>query len=268
MPRFLPHVWAWDTRWPVWTALPKRSCDTTKPLPATRGCRRLSLPRAFALARLDRPEEAERRYRRAIALRPDFAAAWMNFGCLLREQGRELCAEAALRRSVELRPDLVSGWINLALLKREMGRMDEAEGHLKRAEAIDAERPEIQISTQIAWVQFYVARRELGSAWEWLQKALAREPENPEAANMHGILLHSEGRFAEAVAAFERAEALGSTQAASNCGNSLLDLGRAREALAAHARAADLDPRNPGTRYNLALTQLRNGPVDRRLAEL
>jgi tetratricopeptide (TPR) repeat protein len=219
----------------------------------------------FALTRLGRPQEAERRYRRAIALRPDFAAAWMNLGCLFREQGRELYAEAALRRAVELRPELIAGWINLALLKREMGRrnetqideaqMAEAEACLKRAEALGPER----VETQIAWVQFYVARRESESAWKWLQKAQAREPENPEAANMHGILLHNEGRFTEAVAAFERAEALGSTQAASNRGNSLLELGHAHEALAAHARAAELDPNNPGTRYNLALTQLRMG---------
>ena len=49
---------------------------------------------------------------------------------------------------------------------------------------------------------------------------------------MHGILLHTEGRFAEAVEAFVRAEALGSRHAASNRGNSLLDLGRMDEALA------------------------------------
>ena len=52
-------------------------------------------------------KEAERRYRRALVLRPDFAAAWVNLGSLLREQGREAYAEAALLRAVELRPDLI-----------------------------------------------------------------------------------------------------------------------------------------------------------------
>lgn len=209
----------------------------------------------FALVRLGRVEDGERRYRRAISLRPDFAAAWMNLGCLMREQGKDLYAEAALCRAAELRPDLVPAWLNLALLMRELGRIDEAETHLHRAYALDHDR----LETHVAWTQFCVARKDLKSAWKWLEKALAREPDNPEAVNMHGILLHHEERFAEAVQAFERAEALGSKQAVSNRGNSLLDLGRVREALEAHRRAVDLDPRHPGSRYNLALTQIRCG---------
>jgi tetratricopeptide (TPR) repeat protein len=209
----------------------------------------------FALTRLGRIEEAERRYRRAISLRPDFAAAWMNLGCLLRDKGSDLYAEAALRRSVELRPDLITGWVCLALLFRDQKRMQDAEQCLKRAHSLDPDR----VETHIAWVQFHVARKELKTAWEWLARAQARAADHPEAVNMHGILLHHEGRFAEAVTAFERAEALGSKQAASNRGNSLLDLGRIEEALDAHRCAAEADPIHPGMRYNLALTQLRSG---------
>ena len=76
---------------------------------------------------------------------------------------------------------------------------------------------------------------------------------------MQGILLHNEGRFAEAIEAFERAEGLGNRGAASNRGNSLLELGRMREALRAHRMAAERDPTNAGAQYNLALTQLRLG---------
>jgi hypothetical protein len=99
----------------------------------------------------------------------------------------------------------------------------------------------------------------LAGAWEWLRWALARNPENSEAVNMQGILLHTEARFAEAVEVFKRAEALGNKAAASNRGNSLLDLGRMEEALRAQEGAAELDPLNPGAQYNLALTQLRLG---------
>ena len=86
---------------------------------------------------------------------------------------------------------------------------------------------------------------------------------NAEAVNMQGILLHTEGRFAEAVEAFERAEALGSKPAASNRGNSLLDMGRMEEALKAHETAVERDPSHPGALYNLALTRLRLGDWER-----
>jgi len=214
----------------------------------------------FALARLSKSQEAENSYRRAIALRPDFAAAWMNLGCMLREQGRDAYAEAALNRAVELRPDLIHGWINLALLKRELHRTSEAKQHLELAISLDPKRAD----TCIAWTQFWLAQRgnalrDIPRAWHWLNRAIEQEPDNAEAINMRGILLHNEGRFAEAVEAFEHAESLGSTQATSNRGNSLLDLNRMSEALEAHTHASALNPNHSGTRYNLALTQLRLG---------
>jgi tetratricopeptide (TPR) repeat protein len=213
----------------------------------------------FVLARLGRVKEAETRYRRALTARPDFAAAWLNLGSLLREQGKELQAEAALRRAVELRPDLISGWINLAMVERDRQRPGEAEAHLRRAFELNPE----QVETHIAWCQFCAAEKDLAGAWEWLRLALALDPKHPEAANMEGILLHAEGRFAEAVAAFERAEGLGHKAAASNRGNALLDLGRIDEALRAHERAVELDPDHSGARYNLALTELRVGEWER-----
>jgi tetratricopeptide (TPR) repeat protein len=210
---------------------------------------------AFALNRLRRVSEAESGFRRAIALRPGFAAAWVNLGCLLREQGRMLEAERALCEAVQLRPDVVSGWLNLALLALDASLLDRAASHLRRAIALDRVRPE----THLAWARLCLARRDFAGAHEWVRWALAQDPNNDEAHNMLGILLHSEGRFAEAVPAFARAEALGSLPAISNRGNSLLDLGQMEDALAAHQSAVDHEPDHAGARYNLALTQLRLG---------
>jgi tetratricopeptide (TPR) repeat protein len=209
----------------------------------------------FVLARMNKPEEAEARYRRALTLRPDFAAAWVNLGSLLREQGREVYAEAALLQAVELRPGLISGWVNLAILERERRRPAEAEAYLRKAFALNPE----QIETLVAWCQFRSAERDLAGAWQWLRWALAREPDNSEAVNMHGILLHQEGRFEEAIGVFEQAETLGSLAAASNRGNSLLDLGRMDEAVRAQELAVERDPASPGALYNLSLTRLRLG---------
>jgi tetratricopeptide (TPR) repeat protein len=213
----------------------------------------------FVLARLGRLTDAEQRYRRALAVRPDFAAAWLNLGNLLREQGRALHADAALKRALKLRPDLVQGWLNLALLERDRRRPDRAESHLRRVLEL---KPD-DVETHVAWCQLRVAERDLHDAWSWLNKAIARNPRHPEAVNMHGILLHNEGRFEDAVATFAQAEALGSQSAASNRGNSLLELGRDAEALCAHESAVERDPNAAGMLYNLALTRLRLGDWER-----
>lgn len=209
----------------------------------------------FVLARMGKLKEAESRYRRALTRRPDFAAAWMNLGSLLREQGREAYAEASLLRAVELRPDLIAGWINLALLERDRRRPAKAEAHLRKAFALNP----AQVETHIAWCQFRAAEHDQAGAWQWLRWALARQPDHAEAVNMYGILLHNAGRFAEAVKCFSQAEALGNLAAASNRGNSLLDLGRMDEALRAHEMAVERAPESAGANYNLALTRLRLG---------
>jgi tetratricopeptide (TPR) repeat protein len=213
----------------------------------------------FVLARLGRVKEAEIRYRRALTQRPDFAAAWMNLGNLLREQGREAHAEAALLRAVELRPDLIGGWLNLAILERERNRPAQAESHLRKALALNPN----QVETLIAWCQFRAAEQDLAAAWDWLHRALVRDSNHAEAWNMRGILLHTEGRFADAVVAFEHAESLGHRAAASNRGNSLLDMGQMTVALQAHEKAVERDPTHAGANYNLALTQLRLGDWER-----
>ena len=209
----------------------------------------------FALARLGRVAEAETRYRRAVTARPDFAAAWVNLGVLLRDRDQDLAAEAALKRATELRPHMITAWVNLGILERERNCPDAAEAHFRRAFELNP----AQVETLVAWCQFRAAEKDRAGAWSWLRWALAANPEFDEAVNMHGILLHQEGRFDEAVAEFERAEAMGHRVAASNRGNSLLELGRLHEALQAHEIAVQRDSLSAGAKYNLALTQLRMG---------
>lgn len=210
---------------------------------------------AFVRARIGQSAEAETHYRRAVALRPDFAAAWMNLGCLLREQGKSLHAEAALTRAVSLRDRNVDGLLNLALLMGEQRRSQEAERYLRRAFALEPEN----VRVLLAWCQFRVSEQDLAGAWGWLRWAQVRGPSNPDVVNLQGILLHTERRFAEAVEVFKQAEALGSCAAASNRGNTLMDMGCMEEALHAHEVAVQRDPQSAGARYNLALTQLRLG---------
>jgi cytochrome c-type biogenesis protein CcmH/NrfG len=233
----------------------KLSAGTRRHSRCGRGCRRPSLPPDLC----SRAWGARRKPRRATGVRSLLVRIlprrWVNLGSLLREQGRDVYAEDALRRAIGLRPDLVSGWVNLAILERERKRPGAAQAHLRHAFALNHD----QVETLVTWCQFRAAEKDLAGAWGWLRWALARNPDHDEAVNMQGILLHTEGRFAEAVAVFERAEALGSRAAASNRGNSLLDLGRMEEALRAHETAVERDPANAGAQYNLALTQLRLG---------
>ena len=102
------------------------------------------------------------------------------------------------------------------------------------------------MNTLVGWSQFRLADRDLSGAWEWIEKALAQKPDDAEAVNMKGILLHTEDRFEEAVEAFLKAESLGCLSASSNRGNSLMDLGRFAESLDAHRTSVARDPIGAG----------------------
>ena len=209
----------------------------------------------FVLARMGKPKEAEARYRRALVLRPDFAAAWVNLGSLLREQGREVYAEAALQRAVELRPDLISGWVNLAILERERRRPAEAEAYLRKAFALNPQ----QVETLVAWCQFRAAEQRPGR-----RVAVAALGSGPRAGQLGGRqhARHSAppgGPLRRGCRGLRAGRGTGQRAAASNRGNSLMDLGRMDEALRAQELAVERDPASPGALYNLALTRLRLG---------
>lgn len=82
---------------------------------------------ALALHHVGRDDEAEARYREALAAAPDDSDLWNDFGLLLKGQRRDAEAMAAFRRSFALDPSptkLGPAGTNLALMQR-LGRAGE-----------------------------------------------------------------------------------------------------------------------------------------------
>jgi DNA end-binding protein Ku len=108
--------------------------------PQAGGDARVAARRAFEEA-LDQDgvddDAARRAYRRALALDPELADAWVNLGRLLHEAGRAEeavhCGEEALARS----PDDPVVHFNLALALEEVKGVEAALGHYRRALELD-----------------------------------------------------------------------------------------------------------------------------------
>ncbi len=117
-------------------------------------------------------DQAERSFRRALELDPNLSATRSDFArSVLLQLGKTDEAVTQARRAVELDPLSSERWANLALVLYVAGRFDEA----------------IQAC----------------------QRVLAREPNDVFAQNLHGRALTQEGRFAEAIALFEKLDARG-----------------------------------------------------------
>ena len=69
------------------------------------------------------PGQAVEAFRRALALRPDFAEAYTNLGNVL--QGKEAFEEAleAYRQAISLRPDLAEAHANMGAALESLGRL-------------------------------------------------------------------------------------------------------------------------------------------------
>jgi len=89
--------------------------------------------RGVALADLGQWRQAERSYRRALALDPKHALAHNNLGNALRQLGQVEEAERCYRQALLLRPDLPQAHNHLANALRDLGRLEEAEASYRLA---------------------------------------------------------------------------------------------------------------------------------------
>jgi putative glycosyltransferase (TIGR04372 family) len=88
------------------------------------------------LQTLCEPGQAAAAFQHATKLRPDYAEAHNNLAAALIEQGRLAEAETCCRRALALRPELVQAWYNLGRVHRGQGRLDDAVAALQRTLAL------------------------------------------------------------------------------------------------------------------------------------
>jgi len=119
-------------------------------------------------------EPAERAYRRALAIDPDYPDALDALGVLLGRTGRAGEAEALLRRAVTLAPERASLRNNLGYLLLANGRPAEAERELAASVAADG-------NDAVAQANLRVARARLDDA---TASAAAQAPTTTAAANV------------------------------------------------------------------------------------
>lgn len=79
-------------------------------------------------------------FRRALALRPDFADAWNELGYALRHQGRYAESLDAYGRALRLRPDFPEALEYLGEAYVQMGRLEDARRVLDRLRVLDTAR--------------------------------------------------------------------------------------------------------------------------------
>ncbi|WP_326543366.1 tetratricopeptide repeat-containing glycosyltransferase family protein [Pseudorhodoferax sp.] len=224
----------------------------------------------------ERPADAERCWRRALALQPDALAThhlanlllaqgrdaealacyqaaadagcadarcWVGLGVLLAGGRRLDDAEAAYRSAMALQPDDVAALTNLGLVLEQLRRLDEAEACQRRALALAPELADLH--NHLAGV---LARRPDGhheaEAERHYREALRLAPQDARHLSNLGALFYDLGRVQEAEQVLRAAvaQAPGLASAQINLGHLLLSMGRLPEGLAHAAQSYALLP--------------------------
>lgn len=138
-------------------------------------------------------DEAVVSYRKAVDLKPDYVDAHSNLGVALQAQGHMEAAIASYRRTIELKPDFVNPHVNLGVALQELGLLAESQESLRRALALQPNDADAHCNLGVC----LHAQGKLMEALGCYRKAIAIDPNLADAHNNMGLLLLYMGHFEE-----------------------------------------------------------------------
>jgi predicted O-linked N-acetylglucosamine transferase (SPINDLY family) len=199
-----------------------------------------------AAARLD---DAEARYREAIAADASFLPARFNLANLLAARGAAVDALREYAAVIAREPSNAGALNNLAALLKEIGRYAEAEQAYR---ALIAAHPQDAAARSNLGV-LYVTLGRIDEAIGLYREAIALNPAAPAPRNNLGVALLEAGSYEEAELCLRAALAVGQDVAGihENLGNALRKLGRTEEAARSYRQAAAIGGKG-GVAFKLA----------------
>ena len=213
-----------------------------------------------ALQSEERPDDAIVHYRRAIAIKPDYAPAYSNLGAALRATGQEPEAIASYERALALRPDYDEAHYNLANLLLDRGRPDEAIVHFRSA--LDGLDRSADVHNNLAIA--LAARGDTDEAIAEFREALRLEPESSKTHRNLGDALVSRGMRDEGIEHLRRSVQLDPRDGSAryDLGSVLLEAGLFKEAADEFHVALQLTPDSPEAHNNLGIALASQGALD------
>ena len=196
------------------------------------------------------------------ALSPDMmrAITETNLGVARQADRRLDDAISHYRRALAIRPDYAPAANNLGVALRAAGRLDEAIASYRHAIALDAHNAEVHYNLATALLE----QQHYNEAIPHFQIARERLPPTAGARNNFGVALAAVGRRDEAIAEFKNALALepDSSTTLRNLGDALAKQRQYAEAIESFRRITTLEPENPAAHYDFGNVLLEAGHLE------
>jgi tetratricopeptide (TPR) repeat protein len=162
---------------------------------------------ANVLSRQGDLEKAEKNFRSALELKPEFVEALYNYGALLAKQGRVEDAAKNYAAAVKLKRDFGDAHLSFGALLAGQQKWNEAIAEFNAALRGDPSNGNIYFNLGAA----YNAKGEPDEAARHYAEACRLRPADAEAREALGILLLTQGRASEAVSWFQECTRLQSS---------------------------------------------------------
>jgi tetratricopeptide (TPR) repeat protein len=150
------------------------------------------------LVRLGRISEAEQCFKRAIAMRGDFAQAHNELGLIFAGQQSLLEAMAAFTRARKADPAFVESYLNLGFLEQRQGKLDQAMSYYAEAARLQPQGPADYLNRAVSLAAFRRSAEAIECFWPLIQQV----PDFWQARYLLGMELAGVGRSAEAQVQF------------------------------------------------------------------
>ncbi len=202
-------------------------------------------------------DEAEKHYRRAIAVGPDNAEAHHRLGVLLAQTGRHALAVECIGKAVALDGGQATAHANLGHALRALGRLEDAVAAYRRALAL---RPDFATALA-ALAQTLRALGQIAESMASQGALCALQPDSAEARMVLGGWQMELGRYADAETSFRHVLQRHPVMAEAwfNLAVSLAELQRPAEAVAAYRETLRLRPDLARAHNNLGALLLEQG---------
>ncbi|MGD1020256.1 MAG: tetratricopeptide repeat protein [Verrucomicrobiia bacterium] len=183
-----------------------------------------------------------------------------DLGMTMMELGKTAEAIDRFREAVRLDPDYAAAHNELGLALEQTGRIDEAIQQYEQASRL---RPDLA-EAHYNWGNALVRTHNLDAAIRQYREVLCLQPNDREAHYNTGEILHALGRVREAIEQYEQALQIDPTYAAAHdkLGNALAQSGRLDDAIAHFEQALRLEPGYAAAHNGLANARMLQGKVE------
>ncbi len=200
-------------------------------------------------------DEAEREFRRALGLKPDFKLARINLAIALFNQKKLDEAKMLARESLKTDKNSLPAYYLLGLAARSENQTEEALEAFQKVLTIDP----FDVGANVNAGQIYAQKRDYPQAIKYLQTAYDAEPFNLTAIYNLATSLQRSGEREKAAELLKKFQTLRDTSAGVNIGLNYLEQGRYAEAFASNGAEEELvDKTAPKIVFQTANVGIRN----------